>query len=167
MISPSACTSYNCLGNMRVHLGNVRALLLYCCSQIFLYSRPMDSGETRGGARALRTGRRGLELWDVWWRRSPPEQGGRVQSCGTHGDIGAPLPQSREEGSGATGHTVALEPSCASVVGCGTVGHTTTCGCTPCFLPWLRACTRGYPVHRVPTTLSRINCRKRVITMLK
>jgi hypothetical protein len=117
MISPSACTSYSCLGNMRVHLGNVRALLLYCCSQIFLYSRPTDSGETRGGASALRTRRRGLELWDVWWHRSPPEQGGRVQSCGTRGGIRAPLPQSREEGSGATGHTAAPEPSHASLAG--------------------------------------------------
>jgi hypothetical protein len=40
------------------------------------------------------------EPWDTWQRWSPPEQGGRIQSCGTHGNAGALL--SRETGTRAT-----------------------------------------------------------------
>jgi hypothetical protein len=46
--------------------------------------------------------RRGLELQDMWRYRSPPLQGGRVQSCGTHVSTGALL--SWEVGSRAAGH---------------------------------------------------------------
>jgi hypothetical protein len=35
------------------------------------------------------TGRRGLELWDTWWHRSPPQLGDGVQSCRTHISIEA------------------------------------------------------------------------------
>jgi hypothetical protein len=56
-----------------------------------------------------RTGRRGPEPWDTWQRRSPPEQGGRVWSCGTRGNAGA-LP-SRDAGSRAAGHVAMPDPS--------------------------------------------------------
>jgi hypothetical protein len=56
-----------------------------------------------------RTGRRGPEPWDTWQRQSPPEQGGRVWSCGTRGNAGA-LP-SRDAGSRAAGHVAMPDPS--------------------------------------------------------
>jgi hypothetical protein len=40
--------------------------------------------------------------WDTWRHRSPPEHGGRIQSRGTRGSVGA-LP-SREAESGIVGH---------------------------------------------------------------
>jgi hypothetical protein len=53
--------------------------------------------------------RRGLELWNTWWRQSPPQLGGGVWSCGTHGSIRALL--SWEVGSIVVGHVAAPEPS--------------------------------------------------------
>jgi hypothetical protein len=104
----SACTSCSFLGNMRVHLGNVRALLFNRCSQILLYPCPKDSGETRGGVGALRTGRWGPEPWGAWRRWSPSEQEDRVWSRGTRGGTGSL--SSRETGFRATRQTP--EPSC-------------------------------------------------------
>jgi hypothetical protein len=46
---------------------------------------------------------------DALQRRSPPKQGGGLQSLGTRGSTEA-LPNG-EVGSGATGHVTALEPS--------------------------------------------------------
>jgi hypothetical protein len=54
-------------------------------------------------------GRQSLVLWDTWQCRSPPEQGGRIQSRGKHDSVGAHL--SREAGSEAIGHMAMLEPS--------------------------------------------------------
>jgi hypothetical protein len=56
-----------------------------------------------------RAGMQGPEPRGTWPRRSPPEQGGMVQSHGARGSAGALM--SREAGSGATGHMVASEPS--------------------------------------------------------
>jgi hypothetical protein len=89
MISLSTYMSCSCLGNVRVHLGNVRALLLYHCSQILLYSYPTDSGETH----------------DV---PEPSEQGCRVWSCVTCGSARALL--SREAESRAAGRLAIPEP---------------------------------------------------------
>jgi hypothetical protein len=71
--------------------------------------------------------RQGLKPQDTWQRRSPPKQGGRVQSRGTRDSVEA-LP-SREAGSEAAGHMAVR--------------------LTPCL--GLEACMRGYPVYRVPT----------------
>jgi hypothetical protein len=75
-----------------------------------LPSREVES-KAAGHVAALkpsRAGRRGPVPWDTWQRRSPYEQGGRIQSRGTHGSTGALL--SREAGSGAAGHMAAPEP---------------------------------------------------------
>jgi hypothetical protein len=96
----------------------------------------------------------------------PSRVGGRVQSRGRHGDSGA-LP-GREAGSGAAGCIAAPEPSRErrqgpelrtrgrtealpnEAMGSDTVGHATARGHVLCFLLWLGACMRGYPVYRVP-----------------
>jgi hypothetical protein len=71
--------------------------------------------------------RQGLKPQDTWQRRSPPEQGGRVQSRGTRDSVEA-LP-SREAGSEAAGHMAVR--------------------LTPCL--GLEACMRGYSIYRVST----------------
>jgi hypothetical protein len=53
-------------------------------------------------------GRRGLKPRDTWQRRSPPEQGSRVQSSGARGCAEGLL--SREARSGVVGH-VAVRPA--------------------------------------------------------
>jgi hypothetical protein len=53
----------------------------------------------------------------MWQRRSPPQQGGRVQGHMTCG--GAEAHTSREAGSGAVGHVVAPEPTVAGRQGPG------------------------------------------------
>jgi hypothetical protein len=53
-------------------------------------------------------GRRDPELQDTWQHWSPPQRGGGVQRCGTHGGSGA---LSGEVRSGAAGHVVAPKPS--------------------------------------------------------
>jgi hypothetical protein len=75
---------------MQVYLGNVQALPLYRCSQIFLYSSPRIAVRHMGSSEASK-------------------QGGGVRSHGTCGSTEA-LP-SREAGSGAVGRAVAPEPS--------------------------------------------------------
>jgi hypothetical protein len=56
-------------------------------------------------------GRRRLEPWDTWQRRSPPQLGGEVQSQMTCGSTRAHL--SWEVRSGAIGHATALKPTSA------------------------------------------------------
>jgi hypothetical protein len=52
-------------------------------------------------------GRRGLEPYDTWQHRSPPQSRGEVQSHRTRGSAGAHL--SQEARSGAAGHVTASE----------------------------------------------------------
>jgi hypothetical protein len=75
-------------------------------------------------------GRRGLEPQDTWRHRSPSQQGGRVQSYGTRGNIEILI--NREARSEAVGHVVA-------------------CGSTSYSLPWSHTCIWGYPICRVLT----------------
>jgi hypothetical protein len=111
-----------------------------------------------------RVGRQGPKPRGTWQRRSSPEQGGRVRSCGARGSVGA-LP-SKEAGSSAAGHVTALEPSRAKRRGLelrstwqrrnppeqgGRVRSCRACGSTPCSFSWTQGCIRGYPVCRVPT----------------
>jgi hypothetical protein len=114
-------------------LGNAWTLLFSRCSQILLYSSLTDTYGTCGDVGALLSGevgsgaaghmaalepsrvrRQDPEPRDTWWRRSPPEQGGRIRSRGMRGGTGA-LPN-RAVGSDTAEHAVAR-------------GH------TACFLP--------------------------------
>jgi hypothetical protein len=56
-------------------------------------------------------GSRGPKPREAWQHRSPPQRGGGVQSCRTHGNTGALL--GREVRSGATRHVAASELSSA------------------------------------------------------
>jgi hypothetical protein len=51
--------------------------------------------------------RQGLELRDMWQRRSSPQQGGEVRGHGTHGSTGAHL--IKEARSEAAGHVAVPE----------------------------------------------------------
>jgi hypothetical protein len=70
-------------------------------------------------------------LQSTWQHQSSPQQGGEVRDHGTCGGSRAHL--IREVWSEAT--------ACVAA-----------CGCTPCSLSSLRACMRGYPFFRVPTS---------------
>jgi hypothetical protein len=54
-------------------------------------------------------GRRGLELRNMWQRRSSTQQGGDARVHGPRGSTGAHL--SKEVRSGAAGHVTALDPT--------------------------------------------------------
>jgi hypothetical protein len=94
--------------------------------------RPLGLQGTRGGPGAASGWQWELGPQDTWWTRSCPGLGSGSRSRRTRGDAEAHL--SREAGPGATACVAAR-------------------GYTPCSLPWLRACMRGYSVFRVPTAL--------------
>jgi hypothetical protein len=95
-------------------------------------------------------GRRGLEPYDTWQRRSPPQSGDEVRSHRTRGSAGAHL--SLEAMSGATGmwqhrsppqprgeirsHRTrgSAEAHLSREARSGTIGHVTARGCMPCYL---------------------------------
>jgi hypothetical protein len=80
------------------------------------------------------TGKQGLEPKGMWQHQSSPSTGGRVRSWEARDSVGVHLyweVRSRAE------------------------GHVAPCGCVPCCLPYLYACTWGYPIFRVPTVAPR------------
>jgi hypothetical protein len=70
---------------------------------------------TRDSTGAPLLGRQSPEPWDMWQRRSSPQQGGEVRGHGTRGSAGAHL--SKEARSGTAGHVAAPEPTSAERCG--------------------------------------------------
>jgi hypothetical protein len=162
IITLPAGTSYRLLGNVRACLRNTQAWLHAIAAKSFFISmahNPLRGMEHMLEPEPTSEAGRGPEPRDACQCWSPPRHRGGVQCRATRASARAFL--GGEVGSRALGLVAMSEPSLSKEASFRVVGHVAARGRIPYLLPWLKACTWGYPVYRVPTlTVRRFSSRR-------